>query len=140
MPYSEWQQQISALHSRLPPKLDDGLTALVERTQSRGAEFPARQILKLITKSIAENGNDMLEDVVAPLVSIATSYQNGLVEHEYDYFASLINEYYDVESLFSGENVREDNVILKLRDENKSDLKKLLVLVCLIHVLVPRTI
>ena len=44
LPYSEWQQQISALHSRLPPKLDDGLTALVERTQSRGAEFPARQI------------------------------------------------------------------------------------------------
>lgn len=126
LPYSEWQQQISALHSRLPPKLDDGLTALVERTQSRGAEFPARQILKLITKSIAENGNDMLEDVVAPLVSIATSYQNGLVEHEYDYFASLINEYYDVESLFSGENVREDNVILKLRDENKSDLKKVI--------------
>lgn len=68
----------------------------------------------------------MLEDVVAPLVSIATSYQNGLVEHEYDYFASLINEYYDVESLFSGENVREDNVILKLRDENKSDLKKVI--------------
>lgn len=52
LPYSEWQQQISALHSRLPPKLDDGLTALVERTQSRGAEFPARQILKLITKQL----------------------------------------------------------------------------------------
>ncbi|CAX39609.1 acetyl-CoA carboxylase, putative [Candida dubliniensis CD36] len=126
LPYSEWQQHISALHSRLPPKLDDGLTALVERTQSRGAEFPARQILKLITKAIHENGNDMLEDVVAPLVSIATSYQNGLIEHEYDYFASLISEYYDVESLFSGENVREDNVILKLRDENKSDLKKVI--------------
>ncbi|KAI5963567.1 ACC1 [Candida pseudojiufengensis] len=124
LPFSEWQQQISALHSRIPSKLDDLLVALIERTQSRNADFPARQILKHINKFVADS--PLLEDVVAPLVTIATRYQNGVIEHEYDFFASLLTEYYDVESLFVGDNVREDDVILKLRDEYKTDLKKVI--------------
>ncbi|EGW34547.1 uncharacterized protein SPAPADRAFT_134536 [Spathaspora passalidarum NRRL Y-27907] len=132
LPYSEWQQIISALHSRLPAKLNDSLTSLVERNQSRNAEFPARQILKQISKSVSESDDSMLKDVVEPLVVIATRYQNGLEEHEYDFFAGLIDQYYQVESLFSGENVREDDVVLKLRDENKSDLQKVIG-ICLSH-------
>ncbi|RCK66171.1 Acetyl-CoA carboxylase [Candida viswanathii] len=132
LPYSEWRLQISALHSRIPPKLDEALTSLIERTESRGAEFPARQVLKLINKTLGEPGNELLGDVVAPLVSIANRYQNGLVDHEYDYFASLVNEYCEVENFFSGENVREEDIILKLRDENKTDLKKV-ISICLSH-------
>ncbi|KAI5951033.1 ACC1 [Candida jiufengensis] len=124
LPFSEWQQQISALHSRLPQKLDESLNALIERTQSRNADFPARQILKQIHKSVSES--PLLADVVAPLVAIASRYQNGLVEHEYDFFASLLTEYYDIESLFMGDNVREDDVVLKLRDEHKTNLKKVI--------------
>ncbi|CAI5755652.1 unnamed protein product [Candida verbasci] len=133
LPYSEWKQFISALHSRLPAKLDEALNTLIERTQSRGAEFPARQILKVINKAIADApDNAVLNEVVAPLVAIAQKYSNGLVEHEYNFFASLLDEYYNVESLFNGENVREDDVILKLRDENKTDLKKV-INICLSH-------
>ncbi|CAK9435969.1 uncharacterized protein LODBEIA_P05660 [Lodderomyces beijingensis] len=132
LPYSEWQQSISALHSRLPAKLDEALTALIERTQSRNADFPARQILKQISKVIIESKDDLMKDTVAPLTAIATRYQGGLLEHEYDFFASLINEYYDVECLFSGDNVRDDAVVLQLRDENKTDLKKV-VDICLSH-------
>ena len=124
LPYSEWQQCISALHSRLPIKLDESLTSLVERSKSRNADFPARQILKQINKAVLEEAS--LKDTVSPLIVIATRYEKGLVEHEYDFFASLIDEYYNVESLFVGPNVREDDVILRLRDENKSDLKKVI--------------
>ncbi|EAZ62752.1 acetyl-coenzyme-A carboxylase [Scheffersomyces stipitis CBS 6054] len=133
LPYSEWAVHISALHSRLPPKLNESLTALIDRTCSRQADFPARQILKQIQKVANEPTTDSLfKDVVAPLVEIATRYEDGLVEHEYNFFAGLIKEYFEVESLFSGRNVREDDVVLKLRDENKTDLSKVIA-VCLSH-------
>ncbi|ODV93626.1 hypothetical protein PACTADRAFT_51402 [Pachysolen tannophilus NRRL Y-2460] len=123
LPYSEWAQQISALHSRLPPDLDASLEKLVERTRARNGEFPARQILKLIEKVAKDPSTDSLfSQVVEPLVAIANSYINGLESHEHKVFSDLLNEYYRVESLFSGPNVREEDVILKLRDENKSDL------------------
>ncbi|ODV78179.1 acetyl-coenzyme-A carboxylase [Suhomyces tanzawaensis NRRL Y-17324] len=133
LPFSEWNLQASALHSRLPIKLDESLNALVQRATSRGADFPARQILKLIQKTATDPETDAsFEAVAAPLVEIATRYSNGLVEHEFDFFAKLIMEYYDIETLFSGETTREDDVILKLRDENKSDLNKVTT-ICLSH-------
>lgn len=123
LPFSEWNNQISALHSRLPPKLDNELTELVERTQKRKAEFPSKQILALFEKAKREESLDVLFDqVIEPLVSIATRYEHGLAVHEYNVFAGFLEEYYRVESLFAGENVREEDVILRLRDENKSDL------------------
>ncbi|KAK6460286.1 acetyl-coenzyme-A carboxylase [Scheffersomyces coipomensis] len=123
LPYSEWLNQVSALHSRLPIKLDETLTQLVDRTHSRHAEFPARQILKHLQKTINDPATDgLFEATIAPLLDIVKRYSNGLVEHEYNFFASLIDEYYIVEKLFSGDNTREDDVILKLRDENKTDL------------------
>ena len=36
----------------------------------------------------------------------------------------LIQEYYDVEKLFAQANVRDEDVILRLRDENKDDITK----------------
>ncbi|CAH6723081.1 acetyl-CoA carboxylase [[Candida] jaroonii] len=124
LPYSEWNLQISALHSRLPPKLDESLSQLIERTQSRNGDFPSRQILKLFNKFIndPEFKDSNLTDTLTPLLEIANRYANGLVEHEYNFFSSLINAYYEVEKLFSGSNIREDEIILKLRDEHKSEL------------------
>ncbi len=133
LPYSEWHLQALALHSRLPAKLDEHLTALIERTELRDADFPARQILKLISKVQNDPDTDAaFGDVVAPLVAIATKYANGLVEHEYQFFALLIEQYYRVEALFLGSNVREEDVILRLRDENKADLGQV-VLIALLH-------
>lgn len=126
LPYSEWALHVSALHSRLPPKLDEALTTLIEKSQSRGAEFPAKQLLKLIQKAEKESEDGLFGAVVAPLVDVATKYSNGLVEHEFSFIAGLLNQYYEVEKLFSGSNNREEDVILKQRDENKSDLNKVL--------------
>ncbi|ONH76354.1 Acetyl-CoA carboxylase [Pichia kudriavzevii] len=124
LPYSEWSLQISALHSRLPLKLDAQLTELIDRTQKRNAEFPSKQILALFEKTKKEEDVDILFDqVIEPLVSIATRYEHGIAVHEYNVFAELLEEYYRVEKLFSGDNVREEDVILKLRDQHKNDLK-----------------
>ena len=123
LPYSEWNNQISALHSRLPAKLDAQLTDLIYRTQKRGAEFPSKQILALFEKTKKEENVDILFDqVIEPLTSIAKRYEHGLSVHEFNVFAGLLEEYYRVESLFAGDNVREDDVILRLRDENKDNL------------------
>lgn len=132
LPYSEWALYASALHSRLNSKLDEGLTALIEKAQARGGEFPAKQLLKLIHKAEKESDDPLFGAVVAPLLDVATKYANGLVEHEFNYIAGFLNQYYEVEKLFSGSNNREEDVILKLRDENKSDLNKVL-LIALSH-------
>lgn len=125
LPYSEWNQQISALHSRLPPKLDADINSLVERSQQRNAAFPSKQLAKLIEKTIASGEVDSLfSQVVEPLLDIIQRYSNGLETHEHQVFVNLLLEYYNVEKLFTGANIREEDVILKLRDENKADLSK----------------
>jgi acetyl-CoA carboxylase/biotin carboxylase 1 len=125
LPYSEWNQQISALHSRLPPKLDSEFSTLIQRSQQRNATFPSRQLAKLIEKTIGSDEVDgLFSQVVAPLSDIIQRYAHGLEAHEHNVFADLLTEYYEVEKLFTGPNVRDEDVILKLRDENKKDLPK----------------
>ncbi|KAH3678328.1 hypothetical protein WICMUC_001561 [Wickerhamomyces mucosus] len=125
LPYSEWNQQISALHSRLPQKLDSDLSALIERSVQRDAPFPARQLAKLIEKTASSGQVDgLFGQVAAPLLDITQRYQDGLEAHEHSVFANLLDEYYNVEALFAGSNNREEDVILKLRDENKDNLSK----------------
>lgn len=124
LPYTEWAMHCSALHSRLPPKVDEAMTSLVERSHSRGVEFPSKQILKLISRHEKESGDAAFADIVAPLVEVASKFANGLIEHEYTFIASLLDEYYEVEKLFSGSSHREENVVLLLRDQYKDDLSK----------------
>lgn len=126
LPYSEWNLFASALHSRMPPKLDEALSALIDKSQARGAEFPGKQVLKLIAKYEKESSDSLFGSVVAPLVEVATKYANGLVEYEYKFMADLLDQYYLVESNFSGNDSREEDVILSLRDANKSDLEKVM--------------
>lgn len=128
LPYSEWNLYASALHSRLPAKLDESLSALIDKSQSRGADFPAKQILKLLSKAEKDSGDSLFGGVVEPLVNVASKYINGLLEYEFKFMAGLLDNYFDVEKLFSGANVREEDVILNLRDSHKSDLETILVL------------
>lgn len=129
LPYTEWTLHASALHSRLPAKLDESLSTLIEKAQTRGAEFPAKQIIKLLNKAEKESEDPLFGTVIAPLLEIASRYAAGLAEHEYAFIAKLLDQYYQVEVLFSGSNAREEDVILKLRDENKSDLNKVMLTV-----------
>lgn len=130
LPYSEWRLQISALHSRLPAQLDEQLEQLVDRSAKRSAVFPARQLSKLMESALKQSESaTMLGAVMEPLLDITTRYANGLAAHEHSVFVKFLEEYYNVEKLFNGPNVREENVILKLRDENMDNLEKVVLIV-----------
>ncbi|SCW00349.1 LAFE_0C02234g1_1 [Lachancea fermentati] len=130
LPYSEWKMQISALHSRLPIKLDEQLEQLVDRSLKRGADFPARQLGKLLDIAQTERASDPLfASVIEPLLDITNRYANGLEAHEHSVFAKFLESYYQVEKLFSGSNIREEDVILRLRDENSDNLDNVVVTV-----------
>lgn len=130
LPYSEWRLHISALHSRLPAALDEQLEELVNRSYKRNAIFPARQLSKMLQDILKKPDTDpLLETTIAPLVDITKRYKDGLATHEHSVFVKFLEEYYNVEKLFNSHNVREENVILKLRDENADDLNSVVLTV-----------
>ncbi|EGC41773.1 acetyl-CoA carboxylase [Histoplasma capsulatum var. duboisii H88] len=126
LPYGEWNAQVSALHSRMPQKLDSLLTQVVDRAKSRKAEFPANQLMKTLTRFIEENVSpgdaDILQTSLLPLVDVIRRYSDGLKVHEYKVFIGILQQYWEVEHLFTGRNMRDEDVILKLREENKDDI------------------
>ena len=126
LPYGEWVAQSSALHSRTPQKLDAQLDQIVQRAHTRHAEFPAKQLQKAIDRFIEDNlsngDGDMLRATLAPLTSVIGRYVDGLKVHEFAVFTSLLDQYWQVEKLFSSATLRDEDVILKLRDEHKDDV------------------
>lgn len=128
LPYGEWAAQISALRARMPPKLDATLTQIVDRAKNRKTEFPAKQLQKAMSRFIEDNISrsdaEMLRTSLGSLQDIMTRYMEGLKAHEHDVFMNLLEQYWAVERLFSGRNTREEEVILKLREEYKDDILK----------------
>ncbi|KAJ6098906.1 hypothetical protein N7467_000441 [Penicillium canescens] len=126
LPYGEWNAQSSALHSRMPQKLDASLQAVVDKAKARKAEFPAKQLQKTIVRFIEENINpadaEILKTTLLPLIQVINKYLDGLKSNEYNVFIGLLEQYYEVEKLFSTHNSRDEDVILKLREENKEDI------------------
>ncbi|RAL15126.1 acetyl-CoA carboxylase ACC1 [Aspergillus homomorphus CBS 101889] len=126
LPYGEWNAQSSALHSRMPQKLDGQLEYVVDRARARKAEFPAKQLQKTIQKFIEENVNpadaEILRTTLSPLLHVINKYMDGLKAHEFNVFIGLLEQYHEVEKLFAGRNFRDEDAILKLREENKEDI------------------
>jgi acetyl-CoA carboxylase/biotin carboxylase 1 len=123
LPYGEWTAQASALHARMPAKLDTALEEIVKRAHSRQSEFPAKQLQKafdrFLSESVAAADADLLRSTLAPLLEIIEKYSNGLKAHEFTTFTKLFDQYYAVESIFSARQNRDEEVILSLRDANK---------------------
>ena len=128
LPYGEWNAQFSALHARMPQKLDTQFTQIVERARARQTEFPAKHLIKTLARFLDENVKSgdasILRSALAPLVEVMDRYVEGLKVHELDVFCNLLNQYYEVERLFSTRNARDEDVVLKLREENKDDILK----------------
>ena len=128
LPYGEWNAQFSALHARMPQKLDSQFTQIVERSRTRKTEFPAKQLTKALARFLDENVKpsdvESLKSTLAPLVEVMNRYTEGLKTHEFDVFCSLLDQYFNVEELFSNRNSRDEDVVLRLRDENKDDIIK----------------
>lgn len=128
LPYGEWNAHASALHARMPSKLDTQFTQVVEKSKARKAEFPAKQLSKTLSRFIDDNVKPgdvaMLRSSLQPLIEVMDRYQDGLKVHEFDVFCKLLDTYYDVERMFSSRNARDEDVVLKLREENKDDITK----------------
>lgn len=128
LPYGEWNAHASALHARMPSKLDAQFTQIVDRSKARKADFPAKQLLKTLTRFIEENVSrgdaGLLKSALEPLIDVMNCYSDGLKVHELHVFCQLLDTYYDVEKLFSSRNARDEDVVLKLREENKDDVTK----------------
>lgn len=126
LPYGEWAAQASALHARMPQKLDQAFEQAVERAQNRKLEFPAKQLSKVFERFLEENVDPAdamaLELSLLPLKEVMRRYADGLKTHEYTVFTSLLEQYAAVEQQFSSRTLRDEDVILQLRDANKEDL------------------
>ncbi|KAB5511412.1 acetyl-CoA carboxylase [Coniochaeta sp. 2T2.1] len=127
LPYSEFTAQFSALHARIPQKLDAQFTQILERAKSRGAEFPSRTLHKTFQKfmedNVAPGDAELLKSTMAPLLEILDLYAEGAKARELHVMADLLSQYADIESLFSGRRSQDEDVILKLREENKDDIQ-----------------
>ncbi|OQO06154.1 Acetyl-CoA carboxylase [Cryoendolithus antarcticus] len=123
LPYAEWRAQASALHSRMPQKLDTLFEQTVDRAHSRGSEFPAKPLQKVFDKFVQETVSagdaDLLRGSLSPILAIMTKYSDGLKAHELGVFVSLFEQYSSVESIFASRQTRDEEVILALRDANK---------------------
>lgn len=130
LPYSEWNAQFAALHGRMPQRLDAQFTQLVDRAKSRKAEFPAKALSKTLQKflddNVAPSDAAVLKSSLAPLTELFDRYAEGQKMHELDVFSNLLEKYASVERLFSGRTSQDEEVILKLRDENKEDPLKVI--------------
>lgn len=133
LPYGEWNAQSSALHARMPGKLDAQFTQIVERSKTRKSEFPAKQLMKALNRFLEDNLNpsetDQLKGILAPLIEVMNRYLEGLKVHEYNVFCNLLDQYWNVEKLFASRTSRDEDVILKLRDGNRDDIKKVVQIV-----------
>ena len=127
LPYGEWNAQASALHARMPQKLDVGLSQIVDRAHSRNLEFPAKQLLKAFNRfmedSVAPSDAPMLKSSLAPLSDVINQYLEGHKVHEYNVMTGLLERYYEVEKQFSGRTLRDEEVVLRLRDANRENLE-----------------
>ncbi|PSN72199.1 hypothetical protein BS50DRAFT_569745 [Corynespora cassiicola Philippines] len=126
LPYGEWNAQASALHARMPQKLDTTLSQIVEKAHGRNLEFPGKQLSKafqrFLDENVPKNDAEILKAALAPLTDVITRYSEGLKAHEYNVMIKFLELYWSIENLFSSRNSRDEEVILKLRDENRDNI------------------
>ncbi|BFZ56498.1 acetyl-coenzyme-A carboxylase [Savitreella phatthalungensis] len=127
LPFGEWASIHAALASRMPSKLEAMLQGQVEKAATRKLEFPAKALLRTLETFLRESMNakeaELTRAALSPLIAVLERYKGGLQAHEIAVMNSLLESYWHVESLFTGNNRHED-VILKLREENKDDIRK----------------
>ncbi|KAI1631099.1 acetyl-CoA carboxylase [Biscogniauxia mediterranea] len=133
LPYSEWAQYHSALHSRMPLKLDTMFTQVIDKAKARGTDFPAKSLARTMAKFLDDNltpsDADTLRTTLAPLIEVIDNYLEGQKVREYNAVSSLLQLYADVEGLFSGRRSQDEDVILKLREENRDNYMKVVQIV-----------
>ncbi|KAG1864845.1 acetyl-CoA carboxylase [Suillus subluteus] len=107
LPYSEVNAILSALSGRMPAKLEEGIRSAIETAKSKSDahEFPAVRIKKVLEHY---------------------RFMGGMKGHEVHTIANLLSAYEQTEKLFGGSI---ETRVLKLREQHKDDLDKVVALV-----------
>ena len=132
LPYTNAQEVLSALSGRLPAKLDEDVRAIIEKGRERKEEFPSaslqRAIHNFLEEQVMPKERAPVRAAIAPLQVLIDAFAYGLKVHEWQTWADLLDFFSDVEEPFADTHRTQENVVLKLREENK-DLDQVIKLV-----------
>lgn len=132
LPYTNAQDVMSTLSGRIPAKLEEEARATIDSARARKQEFPSLKLRRAIDYFIEENvapkERTQVRNAIAPLEVVITQFAHGLKVHEWQTWADLLNFFADVEEPFADPSRTQENIVLKLRDENK-DLDQVVKLV-----------
>jgi len=125
LPFSEVTAVLSALAGRMAAKLEESVRSAIDKTKSTNPrEFPSARLTKIIenhlTETIRPQDRTMVRAQLAPLIDVVEKFKGGLKGHEWGTIAALLRRYESTEKLFGG-SIEER--VLKLRDENKENLR-----------------
>ncbi|KAG1786029.1 acetyl-CoA carboxylase [Suillus plorans] len=132
LPYSEVNAILSALAGRMPAKLEEDIRGAIETAKSKSDahEFPAVRIKKVlehyIQDSILPNDRAMFRMQLTALYDVLERFMGGMKGHEVHTIANLLSAYEQTEKLFGGSI---EARVLKLREQHKDDLDKVVALV-----------
>lgn len=132
LPYSNAHDVLSALSGRIPSKLEDDIRHIIDECHQSGLEFPSNKLNKTIQEYIENvvpiNERAQVTGAIAPLQVLIDAFAHGLKVHEWQIYSDLVNYFCDVEEAFADQTHTQEEVILKLRDDNK-DLDSVIKLV-----------
>jgi len=123
LPYTHASDVLSTLSGRIPAKLEEEVRAIIETCRSKSLEFPSLKLRRIIDYFIDENvppkERVQVRAAISPLQTLIDAFAYGLKVHEWQTWADLLNYFVEVEEPFADQNLTQENVVLKLREDNK---------------------
>lgn len=123
LPYSHAQEVLSTLNGRIPAKLEDEVREIIDTCRAKKLEFPSLKLKRAIDFYMEENvplkERPQVTGAIAPLQVVIQAFAYGLKVHEWQIWADLLNYFADVEEPFADPSRTQENVVLKLREDDK---------------------
>ncbi|KAJ2663766.1 acetyl-coenzyme-A carboxylase [Coemansia sp. RSA 1199] len=122
LPFLEFNEVLSALHSRLPPRLTSALQAELAKAHEYSSGFPATELLAIVSSFIGEMSPSeavTLTATLQPINQVLGNYKHGLAAHERHTFTALLQRYYDAEAVFA-KCANEEEGFFALREKHRT--------------------
>lgn len=123
LPYSHASDVLSTLSGRIPQRLEDEIRSTIEGARSKQQEFPSSKLVRIIDFFIEDEvpikERPAVRAAILPLNALIEEFSGGLMLHEWQTYAAMLNFFADVEQPFADSTRTEENVVLQLRDDNK---------------------
>ncbi|WVW79516.1 hypothetical protein I302_101485 [Kwoniella bestiolae CBS 10118] len=123
LPYSNAQEVMSTLSGRIPQKLEEEIRSTLDSSRAKNLEFPSLRLKRTIDLYIDDNvppkERAQVSAAISPLSVLIEAFAHGLKVHEWKTWADLLNFFADVEEPFADSTRTAENIVLKLREDNK---------------------